>query len=1855
MPEEGVELENQATGTYFSSLNGKYIDVVSNIVKTIIMPVPNLLLTPKEINKNVTEAEMVIFIHELRNTGNSTIYPFVSWGNKSDDDFDLLSLDAYLDVNNNGIVDFTDLQISSNNTLEIKSNEMKQIIVKGYVPSDLNQQNTIANVYLTAEIPIDNIKEEAIDTAKYLSGPFIEVTSFADVLTINRGQIGQFSFLAKNIGTYKASPTEIYLDGVLSNKLYIQSSIPLNSIFEGFQYTLNNQFYHLSGESAYSFHKGPPRDEDKARIDSVIFTYDQMEVDEELKSGYFVKSNLNSYEKLESSFNVNYKSAGLLESVNSLPVDILIIDNFNATIDFMNNDFNEYILTSNQSNLVGLELNAGICNSDAEIKDKIRLTLTTDKLKDSENQLELIETEINSGLFYLSDISIISSVGDYFAIGDNILSVKNNDKIIAQVKCNETYLDDILYIDPISSVINSDTNKPISNIRVILEKIITAPVFASSTVGGSNNSPQNVNKIPVFNGSLYETVTDENGQFKLPMLSKGDYKITVDTNDTSYIFPSTKKISELIVENRNFEESKSFGHVFSVANNETIIGIDLPVDNTEIPGLFVKKSISDDIVEIGDVIEYKVEIYNNTGANLVNVRIKDMLPIGIKLIKDSVLLNDKFIDVELKNNEMLYVIDKLPTGSNYKLVYKTQILLSSMHGDKTNTVMAKTGNIKSNLSKVKFSIKDKIFNDNGLLIGKVFMDCNKNRVQEKEEIGIPNVRLFLDTGHFVETDVEGKYHFDNLNSRTYSLVVDKSTLPRGHIFHKTKSRNNNDPYGMFIDIKGGDLFKANFTEGLCSPKFKKLVDERRNKLLGLSDKHGNRKYDDSSKVKNYLDINREQNIENQDNSVFESDINISNNDDFILKETVVDINEVVKTLDNTLGFVNLENDDIIPLQQLSVQIKGKIGSQFNLKLNGDIIPTSRVGQKYIIKSKKLVVWEYIAVKFKAGKNTLKIEQIDPFGNVRGDKEINIIVPGDRAKIQIIVPTEKQKADGFSETKIKIKVVDKNNNKITSKTPITLTSKYGDWDIKDLNENEIGIQTFIRRGEETFKLISPLNINEDIINASSGVVTAQANVKFKPNLKELMVSGIISLQEGDYIDEIEEGDNNHLSLFVQGRIKGDILLTLNYDNKYDKKLLNNINPDSFYEIYGDASKLGFEGETYKKLYLKLENEIGYFLYGNFTPRFSNNDMKIINYQKTLPGVDIGANLTDHLKLRTFIGVNGDKTESKELKSKGVSGPYNLLPDLNENLYWDIYVIEKDTNGDIISKEEQTLYQDYIIDELNNSIYFNRSINKFNGDNEIYVMSEYYEIDGLNPLFTKGVTAEYIKNDLWINTSYISEGETSNELIGVFLKKKMNKSQVELEYGLLQHPDNKDGNAARLKYKLDLKDHKLKIELRNVDENYINKYSNVKSGSSSATIESYHALNKDLKYKQNLEYQKEESVDTSALGYSGGFHKTISPTVNTEIGIKYIKRSEVDSINELNIFSNKWNYNPNWLAKSQWSLLYDVDVNTNDQLLEIDAEYYLREKSKIYLKHKFINDLDSSVGLNSNIKTALGISYEHSKKGNVYSELRLRDAESGEELTTTFGFNQGVDFTKNIKLNFGYEREDDWDGNNDSNSLFSGLEYKTDDNDIYNIKLEYSSTQTEKIYGINLSLINRVNKNVSLYNKFKYEYIENNTQNNYNRLKFESNYIFRPIDSDKLNWMFGYEYLSDNQFEKNETHYLKTYMNYEITTNVELLSHVGYKSRPLYNYTGTWTTNRLLYQVTEKIDAGLRLSTLTDESSQYLYGVEVGYQLWSNIWISGGYNFKEIKDPYYNDNKVDLNQGYYAKLRIKLDDGLFFWIK
>ena len=104
---------------------------------------------------------------------------------------------------------------------------------------------------------------------------------------------------------------------------------------------------------------------------------------------------------------------------------------------------------------------------------------------------------------------------------------------------------------------------------------------------------------------------------------------------------------------------------------------------------------------------------------------------------------------------------------------------------------------------------------------RVWLDTNRNGVQDTGETGVAGVKVLLldaagnPTGVTATTDASGSYSFTNLKPGTYSVQFDKSTLPSNHVFTSADSGSNdakdsdanvNTGKTANVTLNSGDVF-----------------------------------------------------------------------------------------------------------------------------------------------------------------------------------------------------------------------------------------------------------------------------------------------------------------------------------------------------------------------------------------------------------------------------------------------------------------------------------------------------------------------------------------------------------------------------------------------------------------------------------------------------------------------------------------------------------------------------------------------------------------------------------------------------------------------------------------------------------------------------------------------------------------------------------------------------------------------------------------------------------------------------------------------------------------------------------------
>jgi hypothetical protein len=177
-------------------------------------------------------------------------------------------------------------------------------------------------------------------------------------------------------------------------------------------------------------------------------------------------------------------------------------------------------------------------------------------------------------------------------------------------------------------------------------------------------------------------------------------------------------------------------------------------------------------------------------------------------------------------------VGNLAPNATVTLTYTLRAGVGSQQGDGINSAQAVSGVgstivSRSNIARARVRVTGGVFSNEGCVVGKVYVDCNNNHVQDPEELGIPGVKLYFEDGTNLISDSEGKYSYCGLSPKTHVLKVDPLTLPRGSRLTTSSSRNAADAGSLFIDMKNGELQRADFIEGSCSNTVLEQVKARR--------------------------------------------------------------------------------------------------------------------------------------------------------------------------------------------------------------------------------------------------------------------------------------------------------------------------------------------------------------------------------------------------------------------------------------------------------------------------------------------------------------------------------------------------------------------------------------------------------------------------------------------------------------------------------------------------------------------------------------------------------------------------------------------------------------------------------------------------------------------------------------------------------------------------------------------------------------------------------------------------------------------------------------------------------------------
>jgi hypothetical protein len=771
-------------------------------------------------------------------------------------------------------------------------------------------------------------------------------------------------------------------------------------------------------------------------------------------------------------------------------------------------------------------------------------------------------------------------------------------------------------------------------------------------------------------------------------------------------------------------------------------------------------------------------------------------------------------------------------------------------------------------------------------------------------------------------------------------------------------------------------------------------------------------------------------------------------------------------LDNALDFIDLKNQDTLPIPQATVRVKGVLGGKLVLKVNDTAVPASRIGRRTELAEKKLQVWEFIGVNFKLGENFLELTQLDPFGNPRGRRAITIIAPDKLGQIRIILPKDLPPADGRTPVTVGVELVDAKGVPVTARTALTLESSLGRWDVEDLDKKEPGVQVFIEGGRAEFALLPPMEPGDSQIAISSGILKSEATLAFLPELRPMLAVGVIegqinlnnlsarSILPARSRDGFEEelrgfafsGSDGKLygggraAFYLKGKVKGDWLLTASYDS--DKatreRLFRDIQPDEFYPVYGDSSVRGFDAQSTGRFFVRVDKRKCYVLYGDYTTQSSNEARSLGSYSRSLTGVKTHLE-KKWLNVNAWAAHDSARQIIEELPAHGTSGPFQFR--IGDGLINSekVEILTRDRNQPslILKIVPMTRFSDYEFEPFSGRILFKAPIPSLDSNlNPISVRVTYEADQGGDKFWVYGADGQIKLTDrveVGLSGARDQNPVAPYQLYGANTTVKIAPKTFVIGEVAWSDAAGVEGKAERV----ELRHQDEKTEVRVYWGRADNTFSNSAAILSSGRIEARVKLTRKVGASTRLIVQ---AIDTEAVsgGDRRGVLASVEHTFPNQIRAEFGGRYSIETASPAGPVTAFPGLTHNEVASLRAKLTapipkikggsvyseFENDIREiNRRMIAVGGDYQVNTKTKIYARHEFISAVGSPFDLNSlqqQNTTVFGVDTDYMKDGKLFNEYRMKNAMTGREAETATGLRNGWSVAEGLRLNTTIER-------------------------------------------------------------------------------------------------------------------------------------------------------------------------------------------------------------------------------------------
>jgi outer membrane protein OmpA-like peptidoglycan-associated protein len=378
-----------------------------------------------------------------------------------------------------------------------------------------------------------------------------------------------------------------------------------------------------------------------------------------------------------------------------------------------------------------------------------------------------------------------------------------------------------------------------------------------------------------------------------------------------------------------------------------------------------------------------------------------------------------------------------------------------------------------------------------------------------------------------------------------------------------------------------------------------------------------------------------------------------------------------------------------------------------------------------------------------------------------------------SKILLNASSAKAPADNQSQINVKVELFDNAGKPVLKPTKIYIETSLGSFQtfnspfhtldaVGALRKVEINrLEVAVTNGIAELVLKAPGTPGTALLKASSGDVVVQGEISFLPDLRSMLVVGIVEgainlskakgpsagdIKEFGFTDTLRNWEKStstissdgveyktvagRVALFAKGTIKGEYLLTaaVDTDKITSQKLFRDIDPNTFYGVYGDASSKFYDAQSASRLYVRIDKDKSYLLYGDFNTASTDPANKLAIYSRALTGGKFHYE-NDSVQGNIYAAQTANKGYVDEQPARGISGPYALeRPNAIANTETvELVVRNRAQPAIILSKTRLARYSDYDFEPFSGRILFREPVPSVDENNNPVYIRISYEVD------------------------------------------------------------------------------------------------------------------------------------------------------------------------------------------------------------------------------------------------------------------------------------------------------------------------------------------------------------------------------------------------------------------------------------------------------------------------------------------------------------------------------------------------